>query len=170
MSIQFHSVFGNCSSRVFCGGCSGRSRYADSVKVSFGINRETFLTILFRSVDVGSRSLSMGLQGMAISLFGTLPSSIIWGLVIDTACRVWDKTCNGANGSCSIYDSDHLRIWMHLLYVGVRFISLLSDIYVWKNAGNLKIMDDPVADVSKDCAIKVCNRYVAEYRSSFKPR
>ncbi|KAF1748581.1 hypothetical protein GCK72_025048 [Caenorhabditis remanei] len=104
------------------------------------------MLILLRSVPPESRSLSLGLQGMAVSLFGTLPSPIIWGLVIDAACLVWDKTCNGARGACSIYHPDRLRIWMHLLYVVIRMIALITDIYVWKHAKHLNIMDEPASE------------------------
>ncbi|PIC19679.1 hypothetical protein B9Z55_025143 [Caenorhabditis nigoni] len=104
------------------------------------------MLILLRSVPPESRSLSLGLQGMAVSLFGTLPSPIIWGLVIDAACLVWDKTCNGARGACAIYHPDRLRVWMHLLYVVIRTIALFTDIYVWKHAKHLNIMDEPVSE------------------------
>ncbi|CAL2050927.1 unnamed protein product [Caenorhabditis brenneri] len=104
------------------------------------------MLILLRSVPPESRSLSLGLQGMAVSLFGTLPSPIIWGLVIDAACLVWDKTCNGARGACSIYHPDRLRVWMHLLYVVIRTIALITDIYVWKHAKHLNIMDEPASE------------------------
>ncbi|CCD71412.1 Solute carrier organic anion transporter family member [Caenorhabditis elegans] len=104
------------------------------------------MLILLRSVPPETRSLSLGLQGMAVSLFGTLPSPILWGLVIDAACLVWDKACNGARGSCSIYHPDRLRVWMHLLYVVIRTVALITDVYVWKHAKNLNIMDEPVSE------------------------
>uniref|UniRef100_A0A8R1DYU3 Solute carrier organic anion transporter family member n=1 Tax=Caenorhabditis japonica TaxID=281687 RepID=A0A8R1DYU3_CAEJA len=104
------------------------------------------MLILLRCVPPESRSLSLGLQGMAVSLFGTLPSPIIWGLVIDAACLVWDKTCDGHRGACSIYHPERLRVWMHLLYVGIRIISLLTDIYVWKHSKHLNIMDEPASE------------------------
>lgn len=103
--------------------------------------------LILRSVPPETRSLSLGLQGMAVSLFGTLPSPILWGLVIDAACLVWDKACNGARGSCSIYHPDRLRVWMHLLYVVIRTVALITDVYVWKHAKNLNIMDEPVSEV-----------------------
>ncbi|CAB3399717.1 unnamed protein product [Caenorhabditis bovis] len=101
------------------------------------------MLILLRCVPPESRSLSLGLQGMAVSLFGTLPSPIIWGFVIDAACLVWDTTCNGTRGACSIYHPQHLRVWMHLLYVCIRLIALLTDIFVWWHSKNLNIMEEP---------------------------
>lgn len=64
----------------------------------------------FRSVPPTTRSLSLGVQGMMVSLFGTLPSPVFWGFLIDGTCLVWEKTCSGANGACSIYDPVQMRV------------------------------------------------------------
>ncbi|CAI5455795.1 unnamed protein product [Caenorhabditis angaria] len=119
------------------------------------------MLILLRSVPPESRSLSLGLQGMAVSIFGTLPSPPLWGLVIDSACLVWSKTCDGSTGACSIYDPEKLRYYMHALYVLIRLISLLTDIYVWKHCKNLNILDEPVKE-EKDVAVPMTNVAQAE--------
>ncbi|CAD6189259.1 unnamed protein product [Caenorhabditis auriculariae] len=102
------------------------------------------ILIFLRSVPPETRSLCLGLQGLLVSLFGTLPSPILWGFVIDATCMVWDHTCSGERGSCAIYHPQKLRVWMHVLYVIVRGISLTMDLYVWWYAKHLNIMDDPV--------------------------
>ncbi|VDP08917.1 unnamed protein product, partial [Heligmosomoides polygyrus] len=67
------------------------------------------MLILLRSVPPNARSQSLGLQGFLVSLFGSLPSPILWGLVVDSACRVWDVSCTGGSGNCSVYDPHALR-------------------------------------------------------------
>ncbi|KAF8381937.1 hypothetical protein PRIPAC_71079 [Pristionchus pacificus] len=68
------------------------------------------LLILIRSVPPATRSAALGLQGFMISLFGTLPSPIIWGAIVDSTCLIWDHACDGARGSCSLYDPAALRV------------------------------------------------------------
>lgn len=48
---------------------------------------------IYRSVPASQRSISLGLQGLLVSLFGTLPSPTIWGVIIDSACLVWNHPC-----------------------------------------------------------------------------
>ena len=147
MQNEHSGVLPDSSTRILCSRIRRRPSYADFVEVTLELVVRVLNKNFFRSVPPESRSLSLGLQGMAVSLFGTLPSPIIWGLVIDAACLVWDKTCNGARGACSIYHPDRLRIWMHLLYVVIRMVALITDIYVWKHAKHLNIMDEPASEV-----------------------
>uniref|UniRef100_A0A914X4F9 Solute carrier organic anion transporter family member n=1 Tax=Plectus sambesii TaxID=2011161 RepID=A0A914X4F9_9BILA len=96
--------------------------------------------IMLRSVAPKHRSISLGLSGFLVSLFATLPSPLVWGLLIDGACLVWDKTCSGAQGACSIYEPNTLRISMHVFYAILRCIALLSDLWVLYFAKDLKLV------------------------------
>lgn len=87
------------------------------------------------------RSVSLGLQGFLVSFFGTLPSPLLWGAVIDSTCLIWDQVC-GQRGACAIYDPDKLRTRMHYLYCFIRLFSILIDFYVLYHAKGLKLMDD----------------------------
>uniref|UniRef100_A0A915LWH2 Uncharacterized protein n=1 Tax=Meloidogyne javanica TaxID=6303 RepID=A0A915LWH2_MELJA len=89
------------------------------------------MLLLLRSVPPETRSPALGLQGLLVSGIGTLPSPVLWGLVIDSACRVWDYECQ-KRGACNIYDPWALRMRMHFLYVFIRALSLLADIYMLK--------------------------------------
>ncbi|KAF7633051.1 Solute carrier organic anion transporter family member [Meloidogyne graminicola] len=87
------------------------------------------MLLLLRSVPPETRSPALGLQGLLVSAIGTLPSPVLWGYVIDSACRVWDYECN-RRGSCNvagkyievwiIYDPWALRMRMHFLYIAIR--------------------------------------------------
>ena len=99
------------------------------------------MLILLRSVPSNTRSISLGLQGFLVSLFGTLPSPVLWGALIDSACLVWDKTCH-QRGACTIYDPDTLRMRMHFVYCAIRLTSCLTDLYVWYHAEGLNILDE----------------------------
>lgn len=104
------------------------------------------MLILLRSVPPNARSQSLGLQGFLVSLFGSLPSPILWGLVVDSACRVWDVSCTGGSGNCSVYDPHALRKRMHFTYAAVRLVSMLTDIYVWYHAKDLNILEEEKSD------------------------
>ncbi|KAI6205710.1 hypothetical protein M3Y94_00823200 [Aphelenchoides besseyi] len=99
------------------------------------------MMILLRAVPPSTRSISLGLQGFLISLFGTLPSPFLWGSIIDSACMVWDSVCEH-RGTCIIYDPAKLRVRMHLTYAGIRLISTLNDLYVFAHAKHLNLLDE----------------------------
>ncbi|GMT34863.1 hypothetical protein PFISCL1PPCAC_26160 [Pristionchus fissidentatus] len=110
------------------------------------------LLILIRSVPPASRSAALGLQGFLVSLFGTLPSPIIWGIIVDSTCLIWEKSCDGSRGSCSIYDPVALRYKLHIAYITFRLIALISDVLVYREADSIDIMEDDVSmeEVARD--------------------
>ncbi|TKR87203.1 hypothetical protein L596_011644 [Steinernema carpocapsae] len=97
--------------------------------------------IMLRSVPAMHRSVSLGFNGFLVSLLATLPSPILWGAIIDKFCIYWNRSCD-KNGACAIYDTDNLRIWLHVVYGGLRIISLVSDIWVCYFAKGLKLTDE----------------------------
>lgn len=107
------------------------------------------LLILLRSVPPEHRSISLGLQGFMVSLFATLPSPLLWGAIFDSACLVWTESCSDQSGACAIYDPTLLRNRVHIIYVAIRFVAALTDIYVIKHAKGLNIIDDESKDENK---------------------
>ncbi|KHN80164.1 Solute carrier organic anion transporter family member 1B3 [Toxocara canis] len=108
--------------------------------------------IILRSVPPIDRSISLGFQGFLVSLFATLPSPVIWGWIVDSACIRWNDICGDpSRGACSMYDTDLLRLRTHITYGCLRLISLLSDIWVFIFAKNLILTDEePVAKENED--------------------
>lgn len=54
------------------------------------------------------KAMAMGIIQFAIGLFGNVPCPIIYGVVIDSTCLVWERIC-GKDGACSLYDIDDFR-------------------------------------------------------------
>uniref|UniRef100_A0A914DX70 Solute carrier organic anion transporter family member n=1 Tax=Acrobeloides nanus TaxID=290746 RepID=A0A914DX70_9BILA len=106
------------------------------------------MLILIRSVPPSTRSIAIGLQGFMVSLLGSLPSPMLWGAIVDSACLVWEQTCG--KGACTIYDPFSLRLRMNLLYAGLRSFSILADIYVFYQAKNLNIFEDPEENIETE--------------------
>ena len=57
-----------------------------------------------------------------------MPGPIIFGLVFDVACLVWQETCDGGEGSCWIYDTQFLAegiFWACIVVKGVSTLGFL---------------------------------------------
>uniref|UniRef100_A0A914DWR9 Solute carrier organic anion transporter family member n=1 Tax=Acrobeloides nanus TaxID=290746 RepID=A0A914DWR9_9BILA len=107
--------------------------------------------IMLRAVPPMDRSVSLGFNGFLVSLLATLPSPVLWGYIIDKFCILWDTKCDSSRGSCALYDAVNLRISLHVIYGMLRLISLVSDIYVWYHAKDLKLtMEEDEEDENKD--------------------
>ena len=57
---------------------------------------------------------------------GNVPGPIIFGLVFDVACVVWQTTCEGEEGSCWIYDSQFVAEGIFIACLVVKGVSTLS--------------------------------------------
>ncbi|XP_071490041.1 solute carrier organic anion transporter family member 4A1-like [Diadema antillarum] len=58
-----------------------------------------------RCVSSSQRAFALGVQSLFYGGLGTAPGPIIFGLVIDQACILWDiSLCDGA-GACLVYDN-----------------------------------------------------------------
>ncbi|XP_058132646.1 solute carrier organic anion transporter family member 4C1 isoform X2 [Dasypus novemcinctus] len=60
---------------------------------------------ILRCVNYRQRSLALGTQFMLLRLLGTIPGPIIFGIVIDSTCVLWDINECGIKGACQIYDN-----------------------------------------------------------------
>ena len=54
-----------------------------------------------------------------------MPGPIVFGIVFDTACLVWQEKCDG-RGSCWIYDTEFLAAGIFWACVVVKLISSLG--------------------------------------------
>ncbi|EYC38864.1 hypothetical protein Y032_0690g1566 [Ancylostoma ceylanicum] len=99
------------------------------------------MLIVLRSVPPEHRSISLGFNGFLVSLFATLPSPVFWGKIFDMSCLMWQNVCS-KTGACPVYDTDQLRIRLHVIYGGLRVFSLLSDIWVIYWAKGLSLVDE----------------------------
>ena len=59
-----------------------------------------------RIVSEKDRTTAQGLRQCLTRVLGTLPSPIIFGYILDSACIVWRRTEDGEFGNCWLYDVD----------------------------------------------------------------
>ncbi|XP_063604186.1 solute carrier organic anion transporter family member 74D-like [Penaeus indicus] len=102
--------------------------------------------INLRCVEDEDKGLALGVVTVFISLFGLIPSPIMLGAVIDSACLVWDTSC-GMTGNCWLYDSDAFRTILHLVPAVIVFISVFGDIVVFHYSRQLDLYGEREEEV-----------------------
>ncbi|CAL8092990.1 unnamed protein product [Calicophoron daubneyi] len=84
-----------------------------------GVIQNPLIMVTMRSVDRSERSFALGLQFVIIRVLAYIPSPIVFGRVIDGACRFWRHEF-GRRGDCAFVDVRHLNIYLAGLSVVVK--------------------------------------------------
>ncbi|XP_050730182.1 solute carrier organic anion transporter family member 4A1-like isoform X2 [Eriocheir sinensis] len=83
-----------------------------------------------RCVPDSHRSFALGLQWIVIRLLGTIPGPILFGVLFDHTCILWQSTC-GRGGACRSYDNFHMSRYMMAVSVLFKFLSTILFIIAW---------------------------------------
>lgn len=67
--------------------------------------------ITMRSVNHNERSFALGFQFVIVRVLSNMPSPVVFGSVIDGACRYWRLKC-GRRGDCAFVDVHYLNWYM----------------------------------------------------------
>ncbi|XP_063238716.1 solute carrier organic anion transporter family member 74D-like [Bacillus rossius redtenbacheri] len=110
------------------------------IELLLGSGRVANVVLNLRCVDEKDKTLAQGLSLLVISVFGLLPTPIIYGALMDTTCLVWDSSCD-SKGNCWIYDNNKFRLYFNLMGAGAIAISTLLDIKLLSLAKNLNLYD-----------------------------
>lgn len=65
------------------------------------------LTATLRCVPDEQRSFALGIQWIKVRLLGTIPAPMIFGLLIDETCILWQESCDD-HGACLVYDNKYM--------------------------------------------------------------
>ncbi|CAH8449035.1 unnamed protein product [Dicrocoelium dendriticum] len=76
-----------------------------------GVIQNPLLMVTMRSVDRQERSFALGVQFVILRLLANLPSPMVFGRVIDAACRLWRVDCD-RTGDCAYVDVRKLNHYM----------------------------------------------------------
>ncbi|CAJ0564225.1 unnamed protein product, partial [Mesorhabditis spiculigera] len=57
---------------------------------------------------------------------GSIPGVLAMGKIIDTACVYWKSTCFDEQGSCSVYDSNKMRIYLFVMTILVKILCVVA--------------------------------------------
>ncbi|XP_067625619.1 solute carrier organic anion transporter family member 4A1 [Eurosta solidaginis] len=86
------------------------------------------LSATLRCVHDDQRSFALGIQWIKVRLLGTIPAPMIFGILIDDTCILWQETCeqDGAGvGACLVYDNNNMSKYMWLLALVGKTLSVL---------------------------------------------
>ncbi|OUC44476.1 hypothetical protein D917_09075, partial [Trichinella nativa] len=61
------------------------------------------------AVSEEEKAFALGLQVVMLRLLSYLPAPIVYGAIIDTACRLMDDSCGTTGASCLFYDIETFR-------------------------------------------------------------
>lgn len=98
------------------------------------VTQMPLLMIVLRSVTPEERSFALGMQFVIFRLFGYIPSPIIFGNVIDSACLLWKvKRCSSVlpavSGRCLLYDIQDFRYKYVGVLSGLKLLALALFLY-----------------------------------------
>ncbi|XP_070563161.1 solute carrier organic anion transporter family member 1C1-like [Ptychodera flava] len=65
--------------------------------------------IILRCVSPTDKPYALGFRAVVTQLFGSMPSPLYTGILIDSACTLWGKTPCGQRGACLLYDLPDYR-------------------------------------------------------------
>ncbi|XP_071107743.1 solute carrier organic anion transporter family member 3A1-like [Haliotis cracherodii] len=77
---------------------------------------------IIKTVHPRDKSMAVAISSFLNSFVGFLPSPIVYGMVIDTTCTLWETTC-GEVGACALYDLPNLRYRVKGMDTGLQLLS-----------------------------------------------
>ncbi|XP_029161942.1 solute carrier organic anion transporter family member 4C1 [Nylanderia fulva] len=116
----------------------------------------------YRGVEKKDKSFAQGVTIMIVSLFALIPGPIIYGVIIDSTCLIWEETC-GTRGNCWFHHRENFRYLVNISSAGFSMVGVLFDgavCYLGKDldlygaAENDKRREFVKEDVATDCADK----------------
>ncbi|XP_074652652.1 solute carrier organic anion transporter family member 4A1-like [Tubulanus polymorphus] len=71
-----------------------------------------------RCVPDNAKSYALGIQWVFIRFLGSIPGPLLFGVVMDQSCLIWQEKC-GETGSCWMYDNRMMSLCVFGLGVGL---------------------------------------------------
>nr|XP_054751159.1 solute carrier organic anion transporter family member 4A1-like [Lytechinus pictus] len=81
-------------------------------------------TATIRCVPHSQRAFAMGIQTLIYGLLGSVPGPIIFGLLLDNSCLLWESSCDGS-ANCWLYDNKLSARGFLILSASCEFIAAI---------------------------------------------
>lgn len=113
------------------------------------------MLMYFRCVPDNERAYALGVQWIFLSLLGSMPGPVLFGIFIDKSCALWEKTCSGI-GNCLQYDN----VYLSYMLCGATCLFQGQSNYIFSyvillESENLLSENVPVAYFVLDCCMKM---------------
>ncbi|WAR03470.1 SO2A1-like protein [Mya arenaria] len=89
--------------------------------------------VMLRSVSEADKSMAVGFSSLLSTLCGWFAGPVVFGIVIDSACRIWSASCSG-QGACALYDNIDIRVKMHSYQLVPKVLAVLLQVIVYWRA------------------------------------
>ncbi|CAL1679963.1 unnamed protein product [Lasius platythorax] len=80
----------------------------------------------YRCVEKRDKSFAQGVTIMIVSLFALIPGPIIYGVIIDSTCLIWEESC-GTRGNCWFHHRENFRYLVNITSAGFSIVGVLFD-------------------------------------------
>ncbi|CAH1785662.1 unnamed protein product [Owenia fusiformis] len=104
--------------------------------------------LMFRIVGDSRKAFALGVNSFVYNLLGFIPGPIVAGIIVDTTCIVWQRSC-GKTGGCLLYSADLQRQRMVGATVGVKIVILVFSLIVYALVRRQHWDDEPDSEDQK---------------------
>ncbi|CAH1798880.1 unnamed protein product [Owenia fusiformis] len=134
-------TFGLCS--AFCNMAIPYAIMAFIASFFHTLQEVPLYRIQLRCVAKDDRALSIGIMNFIIFLTA-LPSPVVFGVVVDSACLLQMSSCSSTDSACWVYATDPMRFKLHILMVAFLILEIISFIFMWYKCKSADFLyDDP---------------------------
>ncbi|XP_012564749.1 solute carrier organic anion transporter family member 4C1 [Hydra vulgaris] len=100
--------------------------------VSF-MNAVPLVNATFWTLPLSLGSLGIGFQQVFLRFLGMIPSSAVFGRIIDASCLTWNSNeCTGENTNCLEYSNKYFRLYIFLVTFSVKTLSCVLFFLAYK--------------------------------------
>uniref|UniRef100_A0A8D8R1L5 Solute carrier organic anion transporter family member n=1 Tax=Cacopsylla melanoneura TaxID=428564 RepID=A0A8D8R1L5_9HEMI len=99
------------------------------------------ILVNYRAVSPEEKSFAQGMSLLMVSLFAFIPGPILFGMIIDSTCMIWDNSC-GTKGNCKLYDKENFRFKINALGACITVLGVLLDSFVCYWGRHLNLYDE----------------------------
>eukprot|EP00057_Strongylocentrotus_purpuratus_P033129 XP_790304.3 PREDICTED: solute carrier organic anion transporter family member 4A1 isoform X1 [Strongylocentrotus purpuratus] len=128
-------------------------------------------TATVRCVEHSLRGLALGVQTVMYGALGNVPAPIIFGLLIDRSCLLWETTCDGSR-SCWLYDNQqfsHSFLLLTVLFKSCSLLFCVAALFCYKPAAAFNsagASSSVLPTIARLCVRKVSLRLSTKTRGS----
>jgi len=94
--------------------------------------------VVMRCVPDNERAYALGVQWIILTLLGSMPGPVLFGVFIDRTCELWETTCHG-KGNCLFYDNETLSFRLAAAIFLFQVLAALCYFISWKSVKPPKV-------------------------------